>query len=54
MRFKKFLIFLLIFIAGNYVLHVLLIGETPTGIKQINYLENNSCKIKKIPEGLQI
>ena len=39
MRFKKFLTFLLQYVAENYVVHVPLIGETQTGIKQMNYLE---------------
>ena len=33
------LTFLLIYMAGNYTLHVSLIGEVQTGIKHINYLE---------------
>ena len=48
MRFMK----LLLYIAGNYVFHVSLIGEIQTGFKKINYL-GYKYKMKKLPEGLQ-
>ena len=37
--FQKIITFLLICIAGSYVLHISLVGEAKTGVKQTNYLE---------------
>ena len=39
MSFQKIITFLLICIAGSYVLHISLVGEAKTGVKQTNYLE---------------
>ena len=39
MSFQKIITFLQICIVGSYVLHISLVGEAETGVKQTNYLE---------------
>ena len=39
MSFQKIITFLQICIVGSYVLHISLVGEEETGVKQTNYLE---------------
>ena len=44
MSFKKIITFLQICIVGSYVLHISLVGEAETGVKQTNYLEQKLLK----------
>ena len=44
--------FLLVYITGNYVFRICLIGEIQTGVSPINYLKFKKYKLKKLPEEL--